>query len=423
MKKTICMLLVVIMMAGMLIGVVSADEAKQAVVLLPGRTGDGSYTNVHVELNEGETKYLLTTDDGYATYTGASASNYNIKFEYATGGTPTLYLKNAYLENSQYMCIAFGRSKYGQLPDILKFDVVLVVEADSTILAKTRDPENSLVGYTGITFGNKGMSTLTGPGKLKVTAESNAAISCSGEFLIKDLDLTAHSLMPTSWGTRNCIFCYNGNLTIDNCVMDLYAKTGPCIWNSEAQWEKVGDKYDITIKNGTKIKAVADIYSTENAMIGAMGKIYVDSSDIELISTGAASGQGIRCFSPKPTLTNVTAIGGKTQEKAAEFNPSKSATTYYFKCTATTGGGDVGDPTTDGVADPTTNVNVPTIDNIDGDNKPAESKPADETTPKGDDTNEEKNGSNVVVTIVIAAVAVAVIAAGVFFFLKKKKAS
>ena len=81
MKKMLSILLVLCMMAGMLVGVVSAADPKQAIVILPGSDGKGGHRTFFWELKEGETKYALTMDEGYATESGVSASNYNLKWD------------------------------------------------------------------------------------------------------------------------------------------------------------------------------------------------------------------------------------------------------------------------------------------------------------------------------------------------------
>ena len=480
MKKFLSVLLVLCMAAGMLVGVAGAADPKQAVVILPGQDSKGAHYTFFWVIDEGQTKYALTPEPGYATEVGASASNYTLKWEYPTGGTPTLYLKGAYLNTGNGAPIKFGRKNYSGYSDIYGFDVILYTETASELFADHKDFEGAICGQPGLAFGNGGAATITGPGKLTVTSESSFGISHSAakELVIKDADLVVKANMPSAWGVRPAIYKSNGNLIIDHSTLDLYVHTGPAIWDSELHGERVGEKYDITIKNGTKIKAVCDSYSTEMAMIGTTGKIYLDASEVELISTGAAASRGIKCFLPKPVLSNVNAIGGKTQEKADTYNEKKNATTFYFKSTPTAGsvttpttpvattpvattpvgggntttpttpvgggnntttpttpvgGGDVVDPTTDGVVDPTTDGVVdPTTQAttpVGGDNAPttgnnnggtSESKPADATTPKDDTTDDEKGGSNVAVYIVIAVVAVAAIAGGVFFFLKKK---
>ena len=362
MKKILSVLLVLCMMAGMLVGVVSAADPKQAVAILPGTDGKGGHRTFFFVVSEGETKYALTMDEGYATESGASASNYNLKWTYPAGGTPTLYLKGAYLYNKEGAAIGFGRRNYQGYTDIYGFDVILYTETDSEVFADHKDFEGSICGQPGLAFSNGGAATITGPGKLTCTSQSSHGISHSAfkDFIIKDANLVVKANMPSGWGVRPAIYKSNGNLIIDHSTLDLYAHTGPAIWNSELHGERIGEKYDITIKNGSKVKGVSDIYSTETSMCGTMGKVYIDASEVELISTGAEASKGIRCFQPKPVLSNVTAIGGKTQAKAETFNDKKNATTYYFKSTPTAGGGTTPEPTTPAPTTPVGGGNTPT---------------------------------------------------------------
>ena len=475
MKKFLSALLVICMMAIMLTGTVSAADPKQAFVRFNGIDyAKNNIIRVDALVNEGETMYFLTNDDGLAYKDGASASNYNIKFEYPKGGTPTLYLKNANLIGQFDTPISVGRSKDDKkgITEIRTFDFILYVEAESTVHSLIKDASKDICGPSAIAFNNKGLATITGPGKLNAIGDTNNGIVKSGgDLLIKNANINAQALIRHSWGTRHPIWCNNGAITIENSTLDLYSIAGACIWSSEEYKERIGEKHDITLKN-SKIKCVSDRHSTEFGVIGTMGKIYVDNTDLEIISTGANGGP-IRAFSPKPTLSNVTAIAGKTQDNATEYNEKKYTTHYYFKSTATggggntptpttpvgggntptpttpvgggntptptpttpVGGGDVVDPTTDGVVDPTTDGAVdPTTDGVvdpttnggntsTGDNNNggnADGKPS-ETTPKADDdTTEEKGGSNAVLYIVFAVVAAAAIAAAVFFVIKKK---
>ena len=47
---------------------------------------NGAFVKLQTTVNEGETKYFITTDKFLATEAGATASNYNIKLDYPTGG-------------------------------------------------------------------------------------------------------------------------------------------------------------------------------------------------------------------------------------------------------------------------------------------------------------------------------------------------
>ena len=341
MKKVLCTLLIICMVAGMLTGAVSAADPKQAFVRFNCIDyAKNDIIRVDALVNEGETMYFLTNDDGLAYKDGASASNYNIKFEYPKGGTPTLYLKNANLIGQFDTPISVGRSKDDKtgVTEIRNFDFILYVEAESTVHSLIKDASKDICGPSAIAFNNRGLTTITGPGKLNAIGDTNNGIvKGGGDLLIKNATINAQALIPHAWGTRHPIWCNNGAITVENSTLDLYSVAGGCIWSSEEYKERYGEKHDITLKNST-IKCVSDRHSTEFGIISTMGKIYIDNCDVELIST-SANGGPLRCFAPKPVLSNVTAIAGKTQEKATEYNEKKYTTHYYFKSTATGGNG------------------------------------------------------------------------------------
>ncbi len=373
MKKCISLFLAILMLAGMLAMTVSAEGAKQAIVMLP----DANDKHLMVTVDEGgDPVYLVTSEAGKATKTGATADNYNVKVEYPAGGTFTVTLKNATLKTGQNQAaIKLGRINFTGYKDITGFDTIIKVEADSTVVGLHKDFANSICGCPAI-GGGAGKITITGPGMLTLGAESNMCISTSThDLIIKDIKIKAEATMNTAWGTRPVIYNKSGNIYIENSELDLYATTGPCIWSSDAYAERIGDKFDITIKN-SKIKCVSDLYSTENAIIGCRGKNTVENSELEIISTGAAAKKGIKCFAPKPVLVGVSAIAGNTSDKLEEYNEKKNSTYYYFKC-----GANVTLPTEPKPTEPTPTTPVDPKPTTPTEPKPTTPNTPDATTP------------------------------------------
>ncbi len=463
MKKLLSILLAVLMLTGILSMVVSAEGAKQAWVCLPGVDEKGAFVKLNTTVNEGETKYFITTDKFLATATGATADNYNIKLDYPTGGTFTIYLKGAKLEVREAAgALSVGRKNHVGYKDIADFSCIIHTETDSSLATyKYADDRHS---GDAIGFVNSGAITFTGPGKLSVLSDAGMAITCANTTLdIKDAKLDVKSNSPQGWSFMPAIWARSSTVVIDNSVLDLYANNGPCLWTYDVYNDKVGDPFDLTIKNGSKITCVTNQYSTENGTIGARGTTTIDSSEVEITSTGAAAKKGVKSFARKPVLVGVNAIGGTTADKVEEYNDKKYATYFYFKCapglevpteptepqpttpvdpkptdptptTPTT-------PTTPNTPDATTpDVTTPdattpgaTTPNATTPNatKPAATNPTTgnnntSTTPNTDkndtDKADDKGGIPVILWVVIGVVVAGGIAAAVVVLLKKKAA-
>ena len=323
-KRILSLLLVMCMMAGMLTVMASAEDAatpKKAAVRIHESASKRSF----IFATEGEpATYYLTNADGYYTKENASATNYNIKFEWPAGGTATLTLKDAKIVTNNPNTYGLELSKRSATSDgnteiITQFDLTIYVETDSSITANT--------SKAGIYAINEGTLTITGPGKLSVYSHEAAAIhKAYGEVVIKDAKLKAEApCANTAMTTAPAIFS-GANITVDNSEVDLSANNGPAIYIAEKlQSTPNGDPFDIIIKNGSKVTATSAFNSTQNSAVSCMGSIVIDNSRLEITTTN-----GMRVLSKKPTMTGVNALGGKNAEETEAYVEKNYAKYTYF---------------------------------------------------------------------------------------------
>lgn len=323
-KRILSMLLALCLMAGMLTVMASAEDAAitdQAAVRIHESASKRSF----IFAKEGEpATYYLTNADGYYTKENASATNYNIKFEWPAGGTATLSLKDAKIVTNNPNTFGLELSKRSATSDgntdiITDFDLIINVETDSSITANT--------SKAGIYAINEGNLTITGPGKLSVYSHEGPAIhKAYGEVVIKDAKLKAEApCANTAMTTAPAIFS-SANITIDNSEAELSANNGPAIYIAERlQSSPNGDPFDIIIKNGSKVTATSAFNSLQNSAVSCMGKIEIDNSRLEITTTN-----GMRVLSKKPTMTGVNALGGESAEETEAYVEKNYAKYTYF---------------------------------------------------------------------------------------------
>lgn len=436
-RRIFSLLLAICLMTGMLAMTAGAEEASQVFVKLAWGESDG----VEWILNAGETKYATTDADGKVTVLDSATDNYNIKVENPTTGTPTIYLKGATIKavptgfnsSDSKNPIAIGKAakKDGDgnilVPAINAFSMNVKVESDSTLTTTNGTPLASSI---------TGTLTITGPGKLTAVSDHMGyGMSVSNELVLKDAKVDITSKIATNQGVRPGLKMANGNLTVDNTELTIHTNSGPSIYISDSHYEMKGEAYDITIRNGSKLKLTN--VNSNLAAVSCMGEITFDSSEIEITSKA-------KCFSPKPILTGVGAVGGTKPANAKAYNEKKAASYTYFKC-----GADLEVPT-----EPTTQATQPTTPATEATTpatqattpatqattpagtqatKPATqaTSPATQATQSGAQTTTPVNtpdaddgtdgGSNVLLYVVLAVLVAAVIAVPTIFLLLKKK--
>lgn len=430
-KKILSVLLAVFLMVGMTSIMANATPAKQAWVQLPGADSKGDYQALQVTFSEGDAaRYYLTSEAGAVISTGADETNYNVKLEYPTGGTPTMSLKGATIINSQWNCITIGRINYGGYADITDFPFILKVETDSSLIAKTKDVEATICGYVAIAGRGQDTLTITGPGKLTCVAESSHTVSNNADLIFKDINIDISSEIPPAWGSRLAVLVNGGNIVLDNTVMNLSTTAGPCMWISDEYTKLESDPYNITVKNGSKL--TANNPNSNHPTIGCTGEITFDSSSVEIISKAS-------CFKPKPVLTGVGAVGGTKPTNAKPYNEKKATSYTYFKCgtdivaetepvtEATTPATEATTPATQATqaTTPATQATTPATKATTPAGTQATKPAGTQATTPATNTNdgEEEGGNNVLLYVVLGVLLAAAIAAAVIVVLMKTKNS
>jgi len=169
MKKVLSILIMICLIAGLLPVIASAATTAKVSII-----SDASGATTTLETEEGgEAKYMVTDADGLAHTETASATNYQIKFEWKSGGKPTLTLNGANLkhniEKKKAISISEGPDEY-----------VIAVEKESAI---------TTVGGEAIIAYGKSL-TVTGPAKLNLNVKNGSAIMVYDEAKPKTRSLT-----------------------------------------------------------------------------------------------------------------------------------------------------------------------------------------------------------------------------------------
>ena len=256
--KVLTLLLALCLFVGLL--PTTAMAASEAATLSYAEIGDFHTSPVSVTLKEGdEAKYFLTKDGvdadwplvSYLVANGASADNYNVKFEYAAGGVPTIYLKDAVITSDFGLTLGNASNT---------FDAKLIVESDSTI-GKTHSDAyrdhcvNFLTGGD-VTITGAGKLTIHGSGRLNV---SEGYILTHGNLLIKDTSIDLIEAPRYGEGQvyygASAIMAEGGDITIDHSnIYADYNGSKKSVTNLLVATDVNGKGGNITIKNRSDVE-------------------------------------------------------------------------------------------------------------------------------------------------------------------------
>ena len=411
MKKVLRVLLAFCLLVGMLSVVAGAEDidvsTESTVAATAGiRVGtvdaQGKYAHLDLLANEGETKYLLTDENGVARADGASAENYNIKLD-MRDCQATLYLKDAKLINNHWHGLSIGYGATGANPAVTNFPCSIVVESDSYIEAGKYSEGNMSGSYQGLTFSNNQAGSIIGPGKLTVKSLRVCAIVAPSGLSLQGAKVEAENNYDSAQtDPYACIWVRNGNLTIDNSELKVVNNNGSTLLISVSNSSVAGAASgDVVIQNGSKV----DLTAKAGALpcVGTKGAFNINESEVTITAQS-------QCYYAKPEMTGVGALGGTQSSDAAPYNDEKSMSYTYFTC-----GPDIEIPeetTPPTTVPPTTEAPAtapPTTQAV-----PNATEPVDSNTGSG-------NGTMVILIVLIVIAVLTVGAAAALFIIQKKK--
>ena len=304
-RKVLIMLLALCLIVGLL--PVTALAASEVATLSYAEIGDFHASPVSVTLKEGDAAKYFLTETGvdadwplvsFLVADGASADNYNVKFEYAAGGVPTIYLKGAVITSDYGLTL-------GTVNDT--FDAKLVIESDSTI-GKThsdayRDHCVNFMTSGDVTITGAGKLTIHGSGRLNV---SEGYILTHGNLLIQDasidlIEAPKYGENQAYYGA-SAIMAEGGDLTIDHSnIYADYNGSKKSVTNLFVATDVEGKGGNITIKNlsniemwsaGTKTSGcnMFNIPVDEDLTDDKTWLITIENSNVEVGMTYHASG-------------------------------------------------------------------------------------------------------------------------------------
>ncbi len=302
--------------------VVSAETTtKRAWLRMPTNDGSEDGTTFSVTVNEGETKYYVTDENGWVASTN-NTENYNIKLDYPTGGDFTIYLKGAYIHTTLWTVLTIGRTGYTGSADIVDFRTTIVVEEDSTIYAEydtdnKDDQGNFLSSYSAIGNNTLHPMTITGNGKLTAISEGATAIGSGKGVIIQDANVVAKGSTVTN--SASALSCGGSGVLIDNSTVELSSRDGAAVITTVAS-------ADLIIRNGSKVTASSN---TNGSVVRPSGNFVISESSVIVLRGNDLSGS--RCFTKIPTMVGVTAIAGSSAQTARPFEAIKLPGYTYFE--------------------------------------------------------------------------------------------
>ena len=231
---------------------------------------------------DGEAAYALTDETGAVTTSGASASQYNIKWD-----SRTLTLRDAKIA---------ATGKHGIQSSE---DLNLVLEGSSSIQIK--NPEGNLASYYGIDAGKD--LTITGTGSLDITAD-NSAIQ-AGALTVRDATVSVASQNGSGMAVGSMTL-ESGSVTARGLGYGIRVSDNLSV-STAAYLNARGDKAaletgSITIADAPYTeKADAVKVVIEDGRLTQTGVLYVNGVDI--LEDGAELPQGVSYNGDTNTLT------------------------------------------------------------------------------------------------------------------------
>ena len=246
----------------------------------------------------GAAVYALTDDTGAVTTEGASASQYNIKWD-----GKTLTLKEAVIAVT---------GQHGIQSDA---DLILALESDNSI--RIDKQEGSSTSYYGIYAGKD--LTITGTGSLDITADSGAIRAAVLTVWDAVLSLVSQS---SSGISANSMTVESGRVTVRGQDYGI-SVTGTLSVSSTAYLNARGDRAaleanSITIAGTPYTEQVDNIkIIIEDGTLTQTGVLYVDGVDI--LEDGAVLPQGVSYEQSTNTLTLTNAVIKEYYESDRSF--------------------------------------------------------------------------------------------------------
>lgn len=246
----------------------------------------------------GAAVYALTDDTGAVTTEGASASQYNIKWD-----GKTLTLKEAVIAVT---------GQHGIQSDA---DLILALESDNSI--RIDKQEGSSTSYYGIYAGKD--LTITGTGSLDITADSRAIQAAA--LTVRDAVLSLVS-QSSSGISANSMTVEPGRVTVRGQDYGI-SVTGTLSVSSTAYLNARGDRAaleagSITIAGTLYTEKVDNLKVViENGVLTQTGVLYVNGVDI--LEDGAVLPQGVSYEQSTNTLTLTNAVIKEYYESDRSF--------------------------------------------------------------------------------------------------------
>lgn len=248
----------------------------------------------------GEPAYALTDDTGAVTTEGASASQYNIKWD-----GETLTLKEAVIAVT---------GQHGIQSDA---DLILALEGDNSI--RIDKQEGSPASYYGIHAGKDLTITGTGTGSLDITADSGAIRAAALTVRGAVLSLVSQS---DSGISANSMTLESGRVTTRGQDYGI-SVTGTLSVSSTAYLKARGGRAaletnHITIAGTPYMEQVDNVKVViENGTLTQTGVLYVNGVDI--LEDGAVLPQGVSYEQSTNTLTLTNAVIEECYESDGGF--------------------------------------------------------------------------------------------------------
>lgn len=329
-KRFFCLLLVLVLMAGLLPMNVLADadkpDAKFDFILsgeempedtdaaLVMKAGDDAqyYATKQTDPNKPDNWYLTPGTD----------AEWNVKFEYPADGIPTITLKDAKIVNK------FGLW-FGGINIPMTSDVKVVVEGDNH-LEYLSGTDTVFPAYGSLMLRTTGTTTVTGTGKLDFASDhhsissdksiTSGVLAADGDIILDNVEIFIS--MPETKGKTNGICSTGGDIIMKGGSLTIVAYDDPetlhdpgkdsgyrC--NQEAIHSAVfvkkredGTGGNFTVQDGAEVLIMASPFvnkENKGILMFTEGTFTIKDSTVEIGLVGKIP-SGVSLFDKKPTL-------------------------------------------------------------------------------------------------------------------------
>lgn len=280
-KRILGLLLALCLVVGLLPATALAAEETAMWPYFAFQKADGTALYQGMRIPPAEPFYFKTVD-GRVTDVGASATDYNIMLSWVEGGTPTLTLKGAVINNDKMDGINFGRARNYPKYHTSTLDIVVVADSSITVGGGST--------YSAITSFSTGDITIKSENNATLTLTDYRSGAAGGISVGGNLKLDGLNLKYTNTYNSGCAGLLAAkNVTIENSTISSHA--GGMIVNGDLLIKN--SEVNMRLKKTTHFVDVAGTITLEESTVaighttGSPDNKIFSKTPVLVCSTGA----------------------------------------------------------------------------------------------------------------------------------------